>query len=359
MRIPLKSTILKFALETHLVHKLNKNYKKLPVKRKLSKEQENQIQEYYQKYCGHKVHSAWHRYMYSRTGVFSVKYIPTSLYRTELVGRMNRWPYANFFSDKNLTDIVFPNINQPCNVIKNQNGFFYSNKDAITREDAIERCQNLKDVIIKPSLQEGGKGVQLFSVENGRTSIHGMTIGELFDCYHEDFVIQKRIVQHPDMAKLNPTSVNTLRLLTYRFESEVVVLYAVVRIGKSGMIIDNESQGGISAKINEDGSLAKYAYGAPGEEKIEKTDSGVVLEGYRIPSYEKVADMAKICHLQLPYFRLIGWDFCVDNNGEPLLIEWNSNPDLSQTANGPAFGEYTERILSEVYKRINTRNAHW
>ena len=359
MKIPLKSTILKLALETNLVRKINKNYKKLPTKLKLSKEQKNQIQDYYRQYCGHKVPLAWHQYLYSRTGFFSVKYIPTSLYRTELVGRMNRWPFANVFSDKNITDIVFPNVNQPSCVIKNQNGFFYSGNDAITREEAIEKCRNLTDAIIKPSLQEGGKGVLLFSVENGRTNIHGMTIEELFNCYQEDYVIQKRIVQHPDMAKLNPSSVNTLRLLTYRFESEVVVLYAVVRIGKSGMIIDNESQGGISAKINDDGLLAKYAYGAPGEEKIEKTDNGVIIEGYRIPSFDRVLDLAKECHLRLPYFKIVGWDFCVDHNGDPLLIEWNSNPDLSQTANGPAFGKYTDRILKETYKSINTRNGHW
>lgn len=323
MRIPLKSAVLKVFLEILLIHKLNVNFKKLPTKRKLSKEQKRQVQDYYKQYCGHWVPLAWHRYMYSRTGLFSVKYIPTSLYRTELIGRMNRWPFVGVFSDKNISDIVFPDVKQPRTIIKNQNGFFYSDGKAITREDVIVKCRDLKDVIIKPSLQEGGKGVQLFSVENGRTNIQGMTFGELLDCYKEDYVIQARIVQHTDMAKLNPSSVNTLRLLTYRFESEVVILYAVVRIGRSGMIIDNESQGGISAKINENGLLAKYAYGAPGEEKIEKTDSGVVLEGYSIPSFDKVTALAKSCHLRLPCFRLIGWDFCVDCNGEPLLIEWN------------------------------------
>jgi hypothetical protein len=160
------------------------------------------------------------------------------------------------------------------------------------------------------------------------------------------------------MEQLNPSSVNTIRLLTYRKGMEVLLLYAVVRIGKKGMAIDNESQGGISAKINNDGTLAKYAYGAPGDEKIERTDNGVVLDGYKIPSFPKVVETAKKCHYRLPFFNIIGWDFCVDDQGEPVMIEWNSNPDLSQTANGPAFGEFTDEILMDVYKYSNTRK-HW
>ena len=359
MRIPLKAYLLKITLESHLVHKINVQFRRLSEKRKLTAEQKKAVQEYYKQFCGHKVSLAWHRYMYSRTGVFSVKYIPTSLYRTELIGRMNRWPCVGVFSDKNISDLFFPDIPQPRTILKNQNGFYYSDNRVISKEEALEKCQNLTDVIIKPSLQEGGNGVCLFSVHNGKTSVGGMDIGMLFDSYHKDFLVQDRIIQHPDMSMLNPSSINTLRLLTYRFNSEVVVLYAVVRIGKKGMIVDNESQGGISAKINDNGLLAKYAYGAPGEEKIERTDNGVVIEGYRIPSFERVVDLAKECHLRLPYFRVVGWDFCVDHEGNPLLIEWNSNPDLSQTANGPAFGEYTDLILKEVYKYHNTRNGHW
>ncbi|MBR5081430.1 MAG: hypothetical protein IKX35_03185 [Bacteroidales bacterium] len=272
---------------------------------------------------------------------------------------MNRWECVGVFSDKNLSCLFLPLVKQPHLVVKNQNGFFYSNGRAISREEAIQKCWNLSNAIVKPSLEEGGKGVASLTVVEGVTNIQGMRVDELFDNYYADFIVQERIIQHPDMAKLNPSSVNTIRVLTYRFDSEVVLLYCVVRIGRKGMVIDNESQGGISVKINTDGTLAKYAYGAPGEEKIETTDEGIVLEGFQIPSYLKIVSLAKECHLQLPYFRIIGWDFCIDCDGEPLLIEWNSNPDLSQTANGPAFGEYTDIILSDVYKQCNTRNSHW
>lgn len=358
MRVPLKSYIQKRLLEYLLVHRINLKYQSLKTKRHLNGNQKKSVQTYFKKYCGHRVSLAWHRYMYSRTGVFSIKYIPTSLYRTELIGRMNRWD-RGVFSDKNLTCLFFPEVNQPHTILSNMNGYYYIDGLAVSKEEASIKCKNLTNVVIKPSLLDGGKGVQMMNVVDGITSIDGMSIDKLFECYEKDFIIQERVMQHMDMDKLNPTSVNTIRLLTYRTDMEVLLLYAVIRIGKSGMVVDNESQGGISVKICQDGTLSKYAYGAPGEEMIEKTDSGVIIDGYKIPSYDKVVSMAKKCHYRLPFFNIVGWDFCVDVNGDPLLIEWNANPDLSQTANGPAFGKYTDEILSDVYKRCNTRNSSW
>ncbi len=359
MRFHLKSYILKILFQSRLIYKIKKSYRKISHKRRLTKEEIDTVQSYFKKVCGHKVPVIWHQYMSSRTGVFDVKYIPTSLFRIELIGRMNRWDRVGIFSDKNLSDLFLPDVRQPRTIIKNLNGYYYWKGRPVSEQEAVEKCSNLSDVIIKPSLGEGGNGVRSLSVVNGTTDIDGMTIQDLFKRYSKDFIVQERIHQHPDMSKLNPSSVNTIRVLTFRMNMDILLLYSVVRIGKNGMNVDNESKGGISARINSDGTIAKYAYGAPGNEKVERTDCGVVLEGYRIPSYGDVINAARTCHLNLPFFDIIGWDFCIDQDGHPVMIEWNSNPDLSQTANGPAFGDYTEQIFSVVYKRINTRNGHW
>ena len=354
-----KSAIRRILFQNHLINKIKKSYRKVSQKRELTKDEVRAVQSYFKKLCGHKVPVIWHQYMSSRTGSFYVNYIPTSLFRIELIGRMNRWDRVGIFSDKNLSDIFLPSVKQPKTIIKNINGYYYSEGRPISEQEAIELCSNIGDAIIKPSLNEGGKGVHGLNVVDGITDIDRMSIQDLFKRYQKDYIIQEIIHQHPEMSRLNPSSVNTIRVLTYRMDMEVLLLYSVVRIGKKGMTVDNESQGGICARINCDGTIAKYAYGAPGNEKVEMTDNGVVLEGYRIPSYDEIILTAKQCHYQLPFFDIIGWDFCVDQDGKPIMIEWNSNPDLSQTANGPAFGEYTERILSKIYKRINTRNAHW
>ena len=101
----------------------------------------------------------------------------------------------------------------------------------------------------------------------------------------------------------------------------------------------------MSANISKDGKLEKYAYGGSTEDNITKTDSGVVLEGYEIPSYDKVLETVKRLHFQMPFFDLVGWDMAVDELGDPVILEWNANTGLSQSAFGPGLGEYTERIF--------------
>ena len=158
-----------------------------------------------------------------------------------------------------------------------------------------------------------------------------------------------------DMSALNPTSVNTVRLLTYRRDNTIELLYAVARIGRKGEFIDNESKGGITCKINKDGCLNKFAYGSLNEGKITQTDSGVIIDNYKIPSYNKIVEIVKTLHLNLPYFNLAGWDIAIEKDGAPLFIEWNLRTELSQTAAGPAFGDFTEEVLEKTRILPTTR----
>lgn len=57
----------------------------------------------------------------------------------------------------------------------------------------------------------------------------------------------------------------------------------------------------------------------------------------------------------MPFQSIIGRDVCGDDYRELLLSEWDTNPELSQTAVGLAFGQYTEEILLEAMKHPNTR----
>lgn len=354
MRILL--TIRRRRIEQRLVKGVRENTKKINNPRDLSTAQEKEIKRYWQDLLGVDIPLDWHRYFYKRTGVYSVKYIPTSLYYTDLIGRFNVFPMNEAYTDKNIADILLPKQYQPEVVLKNMNGRFFIGDKPICKQEAIQFFSNINDVLIKPTLEYHGDGVCKFSVHDGITTVNGLTIEQLFDSYNPNFIVQKVLHQHPQMEALNSSSVNTIRILTYHSEQEVLVLYSVIRIGKQGAEIDNETAGGISTRINADGTLCKFAFGAPGNDNVEKTDSGVVLDGYMIPSYDKAVDLAKRMHLYLPHFDLVGWDIAIDLDGNPIIIEYNTWPELSQSANGPAFGDYTERVLKEIWHRTNTRS---
>lgn len=340
--------------EKVLQEKITRNFKDLKVRRKLTKEQEKEVNDYYISMIGKKVPLYCHEYFYSRTGVFSKDYIPKDFYTLELRPRANVYKFQQAYDDKNIYDIILAGESVVHTILKNMNGYYYFEGKPVSEEEAVSLCQNLEEVIIKPSMTMQGDGVRLLTVKNGMTNVNGLTIGQLFKKYKHNFLIQERVKQHPDIAALNPTSVNTMRILTYRSGMEVLVVYSVIRIGRSGQVIDNQCAGGISTTITKDGRLGKAAFGGYSEDDVRVTDSGITLEGYQLPSYDKAIDFVKRLHMKLPYFNIIGWDVSIEENGEPILIEYNTNPGLSQSAFCSGMGENTERIIRELWPRRNT-----
>ena len=334
--------------------RITKNFKDLENHRKLSREQKKEVQDFYVSMIGRKVPLYCHEYFYSRTGFFTKEYVPNNLYHVELVPRANIHRLQAPLGDKNMCDYLFPGENIAHSILKNMNGYYYFEGEPVSKADAIRLCQNLDRVIIKPSRQSKGKGVQVFSAKDGITDLNGKTVESLFEEYKKDFLVQEVVKQHKDMAALNPTSVNTMRILSYRSDMEVLIVYSVVRIGRKGSVIDNQCAGGISTTIDKDGRLGKEAFGGYSADNILMTDSGVVLDGYQLPSYDKAIEMVKRLHLKLPFFNLVGWDVAIQEDGEPILIEFNTNPGLSQSAFKSGMGEYTERIIRELWPRPNT-----
>lgn len=334
---------------------ITKNNKNLKHHRKLTREQKKEVQAFYKGLIGRRVPLYSHEYFYSRTGFFTKEYVPTNLYHCELVRKSNFYPFMYFYTDKNMQEVLLEKENTVHVILKNMNGYYYYEGSPVSEEEAIQLCSNMDKAIIKPSLYSKGTGVKAISVKDGISNINGLTIEQVFKKYSKNFVIQECVKQHEKMAALNPSSVNTIRVLSYRSGMEVLIIYSVVRIGRLGQVVDNQSAGGISTTITDDGKLGKEAFGGYSEDNILKTDTGIVLEGYEIPSYDKVINMVKRLHLKLPYANIVGWDVAIQEDGEPVLIEFNTNPGLSQSAFKSGMGKYTERIIKELWSRPNSK----
>lgn len=336
--------------------KIKKSMQLCPM-RPLTKGQENDIKAYFKRYLGREVPTYWHQYLYSRNGLYSEKYIPASVYFSSIIPRFNNYEFGHAYVDKGFYDTLFPDVNRPKTIVKNMNGFFYDEKEPILKEDAISICNNLGSVIIKPTLfGHWGEGVKLFHVLDGVIPELNMSVIDLFTCYKENYIIQEKIEQHPDLAKLNPSSINTIRVLSYRHENDVTILYALIRIGRIGKNVDNETAGGIKADIDlETGCIKGPAFGSPKEKNMSQTDTGTVLDKYLLPSFPKVLEFVKTLHMRLPFYKIVGWDISVDTKGNPVMIEWNKGAELSQVAHGPAFGDYTDEILAEAFQHPNSR----
>ena len=141
--------------------RITKNFKDLEHHLKLTKEQEKEVRDFYMDMIGKKVPLYCHEYFYSRTGHFTKEYVPNNIYHCELVPKANQHRLQGALGDKNMCDFLFPGENIVHSILKNMNGYYYFEGKPVSEEEAISLCQNLETVIIKPSRQSEGRGVQM------------------------------------------------------------------------------------------------------------------------------------------------------------------------------------------------------
>lgn len=353
-------------LKRHVSYQSNTKYIKSLRKtcktiKPLTRQQKAEIQNWYRTHYGKKLKDyLWHEYYYARNGIFSPKYVPNYILE-QINSKLYDANVTTAFDDKNLYYTIFPNVRQPKAYLNCTNGFCYINGSPITFENALSAIANVGEAIIKPTFCScNGRGVKHLLVQNGVDQKSGMPIADLLKGYGKNYVIQEAIHQHEKLAALCPTSVNTIRIVTYRRnETDVVVIYAVMRIGKFGSEVDNTSAGGMTCGINEQGKLSKYAICSKPAGNFDRNEEGLVFENYEVPHFDDVVATAKKMHLMLPHFPMIGWDFTVNDNEEVVFVEMNAPFGLHQPAAGPGYGKYTEEIFDRCFGKnssINDKN---
>lgn len=326
--------------------------KYLNKKSKLTKEQKRQIKEFWKPYK--KISYKWAQYYSSMNGNFDPRYIPNDLYYTKIDQYFNSRKLGYGFNDKNYYSKIFADIKQPEVLVRKINSLIFDAEyNQLSVEDAIAIISEKEEVICKPSQETGsGRGIIFFNSQ---------TVAEikvfLTDKSYDDYVVQTIIKQHPDIAMVHPNSVNTIRICSILMDDGVHILSSCLRMGIGDSRVDNVTAGGISCGIKKDGCLDKYSYTYYSGEKSEKhPTSGIVYEGFKVPSYDKAVELVKKSHVLIAHFRLVSWDIAIDENGDAVLIEANMRKggiNLHQFDNGPLFGDLTERVLDEVFNKNN------
>ena len=321
---------------------------------KLSAEEINEAKTFF-KERGYKLKNTyWHRYYKGINGEFHKDYIPYDIFNPKINPMLNQrrqWPAL---LDKNLTYHLFREFNQPKRIVQNINGFYYINDEIVDMQEAIKACEAIKGkLVIKPTIDSGrGRMVNAFSVVNSKTTYKDFSVEKLFGLYGKDFVVQEFLEQSDVLKSLNPSSLNTLRIVSYLNRDGVHILSSVLRIGKLGSSTDNFSTGGLFCGILHNGTLKGKGYSPKGE-AVTETSTGISLKDCKVPNYAKVQDMIKSMHHIVPYFKIIAWDIGINKDDLPYLIEYNTHKlgvDM-QIADGPLLGDFTDEILALALKK--------
>ena len=284
---------------------------------------------------------------------FDPRYIPDDLYYGTVDVYYNNALECAALDDKNLYDLYFFDAPQPETIFRRVSGAFIS-KDysPIDKSIAIEKCRLVGGVIFKKSVSsEGGRGIQFWKKEDGIEKLSNMIDNSNFD-----YVVQGLIEQHNEIAKLHPSSVNSIRMLTLTEGGKTEMLSAIIRIGANGSSVDNGHSGGMFVGIDSNGRLRDVAYDYMTGKRYEKVHptTGVEFASCTIPNFSLCKQLVINLAPRISRFsKLTSWDLSVNKEGQPILIEVNlcyGGLFFHQMGNGPIFGDKAYDVVKKIYK---------
>ena len=291
----------------------------------------------------------WFELAGSREQKMDPRFIPSDLYYLELLPYMNNLPFRWALEDKNYLELRFPDVKQAKAVCRKIAGEYYDGKmDLIQEEDAVSLCNKSGgELFIKPSIYSGfGNGVRRFDPSQcGDAQIRGH-----FAQTGQNFIVQEKIVQHEILEAVSPGNVCTIRVLSLFLQGRVHIPQVYLRLGASSsshVVVGEE----YNAEIFIDGHIHAKACHDEGY-WVNAHEVGLYDEDFVIPGIGKILETVRRIHPRVGHFKWIGWDFTLDQDGYPLLIELNSTPgDHAQRVSGrPLFGEMTDWLLEDYFK---------
>lgn len=246
----------------------------------------------------------------------------------------------------------------PTTLIKIKRGTIF-NKDCEIIKNNAELNKTLsstksKRIFMKPAdAGSGGNEIMLFLYDKSKMIFKNdkkikLDIEYLQTLSFRDWILQEGIEQIEELKKINSSSVNTFRVLTYFSHfTGTSVLACTLRCGINKSFIDNVHGGGLHLQIDiKDGSMANIAYDGKLDTYSAHINSGYVFRNKKVKQIKQVTNLAIKCANLFPTITCIGWDITLTPDGA-IVIEGNSSPALEMqiTMNGMA------KILLDSYNK--------
>lgn len=189
-----------------------------------------------------------------------------------------------------------------------------------TSEQLDEMLASNKKLVLKNSLGGAGKNIKIISTENiNLEELRAIASQGNYD------LLEEFVTQHPELNKLSPHSLNTIRIITQiNRDGTVDIIGTIIRLGVEHET-DNLSTGGIACPVD---PILGCICGPGISFDIQRPEihnhpySGKELMGFKVPFWSEALEMCKDAARLHPENKSIGWDVGITEKG-PLLIEGN------------------------------------
>ena len=176
-------------------------------------------------------------------------------------------------------------------------------------------------IAVKPDTGSLGQGVQIVQYSSDQAA------EAFFNSIPKEcpVVCEEFIRQHPVLAQLNPSSVNTIRIASLLIDGEVDIFSATLKCGAGAdRVTDNLSLGGIGAQIDIPSGIVTtfgkdYAFNTYTHHPV----TGTQIIGIQIPHWDATLELIKKAHKRLPQCAFFAWDVAITETGAEI-VEANS-----------------------------------
>ncbi len=295
------------------------------------------------------IHCGWGEYWQHHIDQMTPEQMSTLFLQTTHGKISRRYPHSpglrKTLESKEMTNLMFSEfITRPWCI-----------NTEITLEEFKEMFKNSTGVICKPVFGLQARDVEAFPFSK-------MSMDEAYNSILQfpRSIVEELVVQHPDMASLNPTSVNCLRIVSIASGKDPVTVDGKMadisgvslKIGGGGSIVDNlHAGGGVVCGVDVETGIV-ITDGVDWEGNVYKTHpaTGVVLRGFQVPYFEEAKAFVYEMIDKLGIEGMIGWDMAIGTDG-PVLIEPNSRPDpaLLSMAFSPEGKGLKDRMMKYLY----------
>ncbi len=192
-------------------------------------------------------------------------------------------------------------------------------------EEVISFINKHTKVMIKPTSASSGQGVHVYK---------GESVEKLIE---KKVLIEEFIVQHHLMSKLNPSSVNTIRVYTILDKANIPhFLSASIRVGGINSEVDNFHSGGVGYPLDvKYGIVMGPGRTIAGEECLYHPGTGAKMIGFEVPNWKELVKYICRATQVFPTARMIAWDVAVLEDGfEMVEGNYNGDPGFMQAPSG-------------------------
>lgn len=214
------------------------------------------------------------------------------------------------------------------------------NVNGTDKEKVIEFMKKHEIFMAKPNTGGCGKGIEKINIKDFNS------LDEIYNYLAKDgnnFELEEVIIQHSEVSRIHPMSINTVRIVTVvttedgksllsipkekqnsvKLVPHIIATY--FRIG-NGKYVDNFNSGGMTAPIDENtGIVSQVAIDKQKNIYENHPLTNEHIKGFKFPYWDEVIELCKKASMEIPQMGYTGWDVAITPNG-PVFVEGNEFP---------------------------------